>query len=274
MIEAIEHNTLGEACELLAKGFPGRSKAYWEDALQRIDDLGENRALGLPVGQIMRMDGRAHGVALTIASRRPSDTGLRVNLNFAAWYVEPDQRWRAPLMLRALTRTPCDVLTDLTPSQAVQALLPTFGFKPLTRGFVLDLAAIHKGGGQIVDLDAASTPLGELLCAHERFGAKAVMLHTRDGAQLPLLYRVVKFRGVRTAHILYCGANHVLHDHMGALSKHLWRQAIGLVKLEAPVDRNPPRGWLRTGREIRFARGQVSPDITDYLGSELSLFDW
>jgi hypothetical protein len=274
MIEAIEHNTLGEACDLLAKGFPARPRAYWEDALQRIDTLGENGALGLPVGQIMRAEGRAQGVALTIASRRPSETGTMVCLNFAAWYVEPDQRWRAPLMLRALARTPCDVLTDLTPSLAVQGLLPAFGFKPITQGFVLVLAGFHKGGGEIADLDIAATPMGELLRAHERFGAKAVMLHTRDGAQLPLLYRVVKFRGIRTAHVLYCGANQVLHDHLGALSRHLRRQAIGLVKLEAPVERTPPRGWLRTGREIRFARGPVSPDATDYLCSELSMFDW
>ncbi|UPT61489.1 MAG: hypothetical protein M0D54_13790 [Hyphomonadaceae bacterium JAD_PAG50586_4] len=130
MIEAIEHNTLGEACDLLAKGFPARSRAYWQDALQRIDTLGENGALGLPVGQIMRAEGRAQGVALTIASRRPSETGTMVYLNFAAWYVEPDQRWRAPLMLRALNRTPCDVLTDLTPPKPCRGFCLLSGSSP------------------------------------------------------------------------------------------------------------------------------------------------
>lgn len=275
MIEPIEESNFGEAVGLLAEGFPRRSRAYWAGALERIDALGENRALGIPFGHIMRTDGRAQGVALTIASRRP-DHGERerVHVNYAAWYVAPDQRWRAPLMMRALIRTPCDVFTDLTPSTAVRAILPSFGFKQITQGIVLDIAALHQGGGEVLDLGAVPTQTRALLSTHARFGGQAVALRSRDGALTPILYKIVKWRGLRAAQILYCASNRLLHGHLGALAKHLRREGIGLIKLDASVDGPPPRGWLRKGRELRFVRGPTRPDVTDYLGSELSLFDW
>jgi hypothetical protein len=275
MIEPIDDRNRSEACDVLARGFPLRPRAYWEDSLRRVERFGENAATGVPMGQLLRDEGRAAGVSLTIASRRPGADGIPLtHVNFAAWYVDAEQRWRAPLMLRALTRVRADVITDFTPSAAVQVLLPTFGFKPITQGFVLNLAAFHQSGGCVERLSGsagARLPIADTLLAHEPFGAVAVVLHTRDGAMTPLLYRVVKFRGIKTAHVLYCGANTQLHTHLGALSRFLRREGVVLIKLEAAIGETPP-GWVRAGREVRFARGQVLPDVTDYTGSELSLF--
>jgi hypothetical protein len=272
MIEPIEQSNTEEACELLARGFPLRPRDYWRDAFARIERFGENAATEIPAGLLLRDEGRPAGVGLTIASRRPTPDGrVLAHVNFAAWYVEEAQRWRAPLMLRALTRIKCDVITDLTPSTAVRALLPAFDFKPITTGFTLALSAFHGGGGHVENLEkGAGAPIASVLLAHREFGALPALLRSRDGADIPLLFRITSMRGLKTAHVVYCASNSRLHRHLGAVSSCLRARGVVLIKLDAPVGVTPP-GFSRAGREVKFARGQVSADVTDYTGTELSL---
>jgi hypothetical protein len=200
MIEHISEQNLGAALDLLAAGFRARPRSYWEHAAERISAFGGNAALNLPIGLLMRDGDRATGVAFTIASQRPHGEQSLSYVNFAAWYVEEDQRWRAPLMLRALTRLKCDVITDLTPSKAVQPLLPVFGFKAITTGYALNVTAFHGGDGVVEALDAGpgvDFPLKEVLLAHGAFGAIPAVLRASDGAATPLLFKPGRFRGLR-----------------------------------------------------------------------------
>ena len=159
MIAPIDDANHDLAVALLNKGFCGPSSAFWADALDRITRFGGNAAAGLPLGHMMFADDVPVGIALTIASlRQDPQGGHRTHVNFAAWYVEPQYRWRAPLMLRALARLPCDVMTDLTPSDATTALLPTFGFQKITQGVAINLCAFHRGGGVVTPLTPADAP--------------------------------------------------------------------------------------------------------------------
>ncbi len=274
MIEPINEKNLGAALDLLAVGFSTRPRSYWEHAAHRISQFGGNAALDLPIGLLMRDGDRPTGVAFTIASQRPHGERTLSYVNFAAWYVEEDQRWRAPLMLRALTRLKCDVITDLTPSKAVRSLLPTFGFKPLTTGYALNVTAFHGGDGVVEALNQgadADSPLKEALLGHGAFGAIPAVLHTSDGAVTPLLFKPGRFRGLKIAHLVYCGSNARLRTSLGAVARFLRRRGIMLIKLDVAVGQPPPPGWVRMGRELRFARGQAPEDVTDYMGTELSL---
>lgn len=279
MIAPIDDANRDQAVELLNKGFCGPSTAFWADALDRITRFGGNAAAGLPLGHLMFADDAPVGVALTIASLRAAPEGARTYVNFAAWYVEPQYRWRAPLMLRTLARLPCDVMTDLTPSDATTALLPTFGFEKITQGVALNLCAFHRGGGEVRALtedDASSLPDGvaALLLAHAPYRNIPALLRCRDGATVGLLFRTQRWRGLQMARVLYCGSNQRLFAHLGAVSAFLRAHGVALIKLEAPVGMELPPGWVRLGREMKFAKGAVSPDVTDYAGSELALLDF
>ena len=280
MIAPIDGTNHSLAVALLAKGFPCHAAPHWADALERIRRFGGNAALDLPIGHVMTIDGQPAGVALTIASRRADGCPEpQTHINFAAWYVEPAYRWRAPLMLRAVTRMPCDVLTDLTPSDPVRALLPAFGFRQITRGVAITPAALHRGGGRVLALEAAGADrmapgLRALLLAHAPFGNIPALLECRDGTAVALAFRRLRWRGLPMARVIYCGSNRKLFDHLGAVSSFLRGHGVALIKLEAPMDMPPPPGWLRAGRELKFARGPMPPDVTDYLGSELALLDF
>lgn len=279
MIAPIDDANQDVAVALLAKGFPGHPASRWAEAIARIRRFGGNAALGLPIGQVMTVEGEPAGVALTIASRREdAGSGPQTHVNFAAWYVETAHRWRAPLMLRAVTRMPCDVLTDLTPSDQVRALLPAFGFRQITRGVAINLAALHRGGGRVLALDdagAGSIPPGlrALLEAHVPFGNIPALLECRDGTMVALSFRLMRWRGFTMARMIYCGSNRQLFDHLGAVSSFLRGHGAALIKLEASMEMAQPPGWMRESRELKFARGPMPPDVTDYLGSELALLD-
>ena len=101
MIAPIDDANHDLAAALLARGFSGPSFAFWDDALNRIKRLGGNAELGLPPGQMMYANDQPVGIALTIASQRQDRAaGKRVIINFAAWYIEPEHRWRAAVMAR------------------------------------------------------------------------------------------------------------------------------------------------------------------------------
>ena len=89
-----------------------------------------------------------------------------------------------------------------------------------------------------------------------------------------MLFRTQRWRGLEMARLLYCGSNRRLFDHLGAVSAFLRGHGVALIKLEAPMGLDLPPGWVRLGREVKFAKGSVSPDVTDYAGSELALLDF
>jgi len=280
LIAPIDDANRDVAATLLDRGFSGPSVAFWANAFHRMDLLGGNAASGLPPGYLMFKNQRPVGIALTLASLR-TDASLRtrVHVNFAAWYVEPEYRWQSPVMLRALSRIPCDVLTDLTPSPTVRSILPSFGLRQITQGVAVNLAAFHRGGGHVSPLDEAQDAdflpgLKSLLCAHAQFGNIPLALHCRDGAVIALLLRVSRWRGMKMASVLYCGSNRRLFSHLGALSAFLRRQGVWLIKLEVPTGEDAPPGWFRHDYEVKYARGEIVPDVTDYAGSELALLDF
>lgn len=275
MIVPIDDSNVGRAIDLLTHGFAGSKRSFWEGAVARIHSYGENAALDLPIGQLLWDQDRPVGVALTIASRRPqADGSVRTHVNFAGWYIEPEARWRAPVMLRALTRVPCDVLTDLTPAPAVCAMLPAFGFRQITAGVSLNLVGLGAGAAGAVERadGARGGPVYDMLAAHAPFGAIPAVLRGADGVETPLLFKVTRWRNIPTARVLYCGANTHMLAHLGAVAGFLRRQGAVLFKLDAPFGARAP-GWFRPGREIKFVRGEISPDTIDFAGSELALLD-
>jgi len=275
MIVPIDSAKLGHAIDLLAEGFPAKPRAFWAECIARMERFGANAECGVPFGVFMMNGDAPTAIALTLASKRRLAGGDRTIVNFAAWYVKPEARARAPMMLRAIARLPYDVVTDLTPSVPVQALLPTFGFKPMTAGFSADLAplsALRPSDAHIEPLDPGAGGVEALLTAHEPFGAMTGALVTRE-ARIPFMFKTTRWRGLTAARLLYCGSNRVVLAHPGAIARFLVRRGAQVVLYDLPRNGPIAPGWRRGGRGLRFARGDVNPELTDYAGSELALFD-
>ena len=92
------------AVAVLSIGFPKATALFWQSALDRLRAFGGNAEAGVPIGHLLMADDKAVGVILTPARMRTRPDGTRQKIvNLSSWYIDPAHRWRAPVMLRAVT---------------------------------------------------------------------------------------------------------------------------------------------------------------------------
>jgi len=281
MLRPIDSSNSEVAIDLLARGFPKRSRTYWGSALWNMEQFGGNAAAGVPLGHILESGGRPVGVVLTPASiRRKRNGAIERTVNISSWYIEPDHRWQAPLMMRRLLGGTDAVFTDLTPSPAVQQMLPAFGFRKLSHDVAVNLLPLLAVTGsskvRVEDLDAA--PIGaidaearEFLAAHQKFGCVAAAFAEESNWQ-PLLFKPRKLRGIPAALLIYCECNSALYRNLGSVARYLLRRGKLALILDIPLNTSIP-GIPRRGQTQRFAKGGDFDGRTDLTGSEMSLFD-
>lgn len=280
MPRPLEVSDLPAARQLLCEGFPERSASFWHRAIEHLHLHGGNLAAGHPLGYGLFDGSTMVGVALTPASlRRKADGSLGRVVNLSSWFIRPEHRYRAVFMLRRMLADPQASYIDLTPSPAVQRMLPAFGMAVVNASTAIHLLpchAIHGGGKARVrplakDDDApAIGPLPQLLASHRRLGCVPLWLEHPDGADL-LVYRRIRVRGVPAAQLVYVASHRVLQRHLGAVARHLVSAGLLLLVCDSRVA-GPDRWHTRYRvRDLWYARGEDFSDRTDFLGSERCL---
>jgi hypothetical protein len=271
------------AASLLNEGFPSLSESFWLAGLKIVRARCSNASLGLPVGWLM-MDGeQAVAVALAPASVRLAADGQQQTLvNVASWYVRPQFRWRAALMLRAMLSDPNVVYIDVTPTPDVARMLTLMGFRAINVGVVVACTAVHAWrsapGVRVRELrpDDALPPYSpprDQIEAHRELGC--VPLLVEDGRQATLLiYRSKRMRGVPVARLKYIGSHVALNRHMGAVARLLLIKGFAFLSWDRrSTTPHSPFNVLRSGG-IWYARGGNFEDRTDFIGTELSLLNF
>lgn len=265
---------------ILERGFADRSRAFWQDGFRRIERLLRAGQIEAPFGYVLKGDAADAGVLLTIRSRRRIDGAETRICNLSSWYVEPEQRWYAPLMLRqAIKREGTNAITDLSPSDSVAELNATLDFSPWNEGMILAAslpwAALPKPSrwsiaayeprtrGMLDDEQAA------MVEAHLELGCLAAILAGPDGAS-PLIMRVVRRRGLRVADVLFAQSRHSLIKALPALMRFLLARGVCLAAIDGTRDLCPTGAHFRRGQR-RFFKGGMPRDRLDYAFSELIL---
>jgi hypothetical protein len=280
MLRPLLDEDLPAAAELLAEGFPERSLAFWRHGLQLMRRHAGNPAAGLPLGQLLVDGTRLVGVVLTPASLRGRPDGSQyVLVNVSSWYVKPEFRWRAGMMLRAVVADPRHVYLDITPNEHVCRMLPIFGFKPMntaTTLAVLPALALRSTHGAWVqplradhNLPAGAPPM-DMLLTHRELGCEPLLLQ-HDHGQTLFVYRRHRYRRLPLARLTYVGSHAHLQRHLPVLARHLLGRGIPLLSWDSRIDgpthlplvRKPGRSW--------FARGDDFADHTDFIGTELCI---
>lgn len=282
MLQAIDDNNLEHALALLREGFPGRDEAFWRIAVNRIKNTGDNQKLELPIGYLMKSGDGASGVVLTPAREHTNSDGTTQRvINLSSWYVRDHDRWRAPMMMRKLLSLENASFTDLTPTPSVQAMLKTFGFEKINSGVSLNILPLArlKGarGARVVPMSelAGETSASETWpspAAYEALNCLVAVLI--DGEeQIPLVFKRLHRQKVPLAMLIYSENNEAVYRNLAAIGAYLSRFGIHVLVLDIPTEGQIP-GIPRKKRGNKFARGVKANNQTDYLGTELSLFDW
>ena len=281
MLVPLEPRAFGVAADLLTEGFPTRSRAFWEQGLERLARGGGNAAAGHPLGFFWQEGGEPAGIALTPASlRRATDRPEERHINISSWYLRPEARWRAPLMLRGLFARKDTIFTDLTPTPEVARMLPAFGFQPVNQGLLLRplpwLALGSGGGARIAPLPAGETVAASgidaaLLDGHRAFGCLPYRLRDSEGEMLVVVRRS-RARGLPALRLVHAASHTRLERAIGAVARALLATRSALLITEARRSEEARGPWFRP-RGIWFAKNHTFEDRTDHVGSEMCLLD-
>lgn len=282
MLRAIDTSNEADAIDILTRGLAKRPRAFWQTCLARLHQAGGNAEADIPVGHLLMDGSTAVGVILTPASVRIDTNGRRQRLvNMSSWYIEPEHRWRGPMMLRSLIRDPDTIYTDLTPTASVQKILVALGFKAINAGesiIALPRAAIGSGRGvRVVALDAVpeqgiSAHTRRLLSQHVAYGCLALALEV-EGRWYPLLFKPCERRQIPGVRLVGCESHALLKRWIAPVARNLLsRGKLFLIRDMEPGE-EAGFGFARPGFALKYAKGGEFLDRTDFLGTELSLFD-
>lgn len=311
----IDESNLGRALDLLEKGMPERTRGFWQAGIERALAQGDNRALGLPIGRFMMDRERPVGVIFMLASRRDgSDLGSDLGsdrgpdrgsdrtagavVNLSTWYVEPEFRWRAALLLKSAIRDPAHAYTSLTPIPSVQKMLTVLGFVPCNDGLALTcvpVAALKPSAGRAVD--ALSLPPGTLSDRQQERMRRAAALgcvaiaHPQDGRHhgatphggrppdngwQTLALKPRRLKGVPAWRVVYADDLASVRVRLGSICRYLLAFGRPLLIVDRPADGRqataPGIALRHHGRA--FAKDLAAGAGLDHLGSELVYFDF
>ncbi len=274
-VRPLEAGDRDEAVSLLVKGFPADGEHFWRRCLDRQAAV-QKGGLGF---LLVDRSGAAAGILLTLRSRRTDASGRSGEIvNLSSWYIEPAHRMRAVAMLSAAMADQDAVYTDLTAAPHIHRLNEMVGFSRWNSGMILAAAAPFtampgRRGARIASFAEGRTALSAdeaaLLEWHEGDGHVAAVL--MDEAAHPLLFRLIRRKGVRFAQLIYAPSRKAVVQHMPALMRFLAKRGILFATIDADRDLCPVGAFFRAGRP-RFVRGPMDRDRLDYAFSELVLF--
>jgi len=282
----IDAHNYRDALPLLTEGFENTTAAFWEDGIKRLLASPAHAEDGEPIGHFIIADDTPIGLALLTASKRydADDKETQRIVNFSAWYLKPEQRWRMPLLLNKCMADPNAVYTDLTPAPHVVPILETLGFTQFNQGVELIngpvAAAIPAAPGKLSlwresSLADRSPQQRRLFEDHEKLGCYVWALDV-DGAVTPLIVKAVVKARLPLAGVIYCEDTALLDRAIPVVARALLRRGrLGLI-VDAPLDRAPRTTISRIGlpnKFPRFMKNGASARGTDYAYSELVFFN-
>ena len=227
--------------------------------------------------------------------RRHLDMRAQRIINLSSWYIEPEHRWRAPIMMRGILQDRQAIFTDLTPDPRVRRMLPAFGFSPINSGIAINVTPIDSMFGsahnRLVDLESVVEPAiaqetRELLLSQHEFGCFSAAFTLNETVH-PLQFKPRRWRGFPAAQLIYCESNSAVLANIGAVCRYLVRRGEALLLMDVPLGgevggfewrssgiKITSSGIKSSSSGIKFAKGGTFDNRTDYVGSELTIFDW
>jgi hypothetical protein len=262
--------------DLLHEGFPKRSRDYWEAGLRLLAARSPPEGCA-QFGHLLEVGGRPAGVLLMIFSASPDGAGPALRGNVSSWYVTPEARAYAGLLVLRALRPPDACFVNVSPAPGTLPIIAAQGFTRFCGGVFAALPALAGRGPGTVRPWATARGIPEadqrLLRDHDGFGCLGLWCETPDGG-LPFVVRRrrIKPGGIPCAQLIYCRSLEALERHAGALGRFLALRGMPLLLVPSDRPLNGVVGRLFPDRLPMYARGAVPPRIGDLSYTEAALF--
>jgi hypothetical protein len=269
--------------DLLTRGFPGRTHAYWMRGLRR---QGE-RAVpeGYPrYGYLLETDDRPVGALLLLYTSRIEAGVPAIRCNVSSWYVDPSFRVYSTLLTAKAQKNKNVTYLNISPASTTWPIIEAQGYKLYCSGlfFSFPLLSRAKPGvtAEIVTPQTqsiAGLPQAdlELLIGHVQYGCLGFVCHTSD-EPLPFVMAPKRIRTGRIPlpafQLIYCRETSDFVRCAGTIGRLLLRRGKPVVILDANEPIAGLVGFYTEARGRKYFKGPHPPRLTDLTETELVLY--
>jgi hypothetical protein len=265
--------------DLLTRGFPERSRTFWQQVLARLTE--RPAPADLPrYGYLLESDGRTVGAILLIFSRLRCAGATTTRCNVSSWFVEPAFRGYASLLVsKAFSHREATYL-NVTPAPHTVPILLAQGYSPVNKGIFVAVPALQSRGDAAVRVASANSGLPpgaepfehDLLLEHARYGCLSLWCTTAGGA-LPFVLRPRRLkRIVPCAQLIYARSVGDLVRCAGPLGRFLALRGRPLVIIDADGPIPGLAGKYLDARQPKYFKGPDRPRLGDLVYSETAMF--
>jgi hypothetical protein len=276
----IEQGDVAAVAELLIRGFPNRSRQFWYHALDQLTRREPPR--GLPkYGYLIEVEGVAVGAILLICAEMQAGGTVATRCNLSSWYVDPDYRAYAPLLVSQALRHKEVTYLNVSAAPHTWPIIEAQGFSRYSDGIFISLpalSAIAPQDKQVALFDSRHEPHAafepfeqHVLEQHAEHGCISLWCTTADRA-FPFVFRPRLVKGfVPCAQLIYCRDVADFVRFAQPIGRYLaWRGRFLVV-----VDANGPIpelvGVFRAGSKPKYFKGPQRPRLGDLAYTEYAI---
>jgi hypothetical protein len=277
----IETADVPDVVNLLARGFErDRKRAFWDRTLSRL--AAHSAPPEFPqYGQLLEANGRIVGALLQIFSQPAAHSAGNVRCNVSSWYVDPEFRSYAALLVSHALRHKNVTYLNISPASHTRQIALAHGYQRYSDGVVLALPVLSRAkpgaGARILDAGAVpDVPFDpaerDLLLEHAGYGCISFWCVTPERAH-PFVFRQRRIkRLLPCTHLIYCPGIDELVRYARPIGRYLLRHGSPLVVVDA---NGPIRGLV--GRYFddtmpKYFKGPQPPRFGDLAYTEIALF--
>jgi hypothetical protein len=266
---------------LLTRGFvPSRGRAFWANAWQLLTD--RPVPAGVPrYGYLLESGGLPVGVILLIYKEINDGPKPQLQCNFSSWYVDPEFRAFATLLISCTLKRKDVTYINVTPAPHTLRILKAQGFEQFSKGRVVALPTlswprwdcrVEPVTPQSAFSPAISASESALLRAHTEYGCISVICHAEDGPHPFVFARRLRWGLVPYVFLIYCRVPSDFVRFAGNLGWHLFGRGIPLVILDA---NGPVAGLVGPYSDTnpKYFKGPDKPRLGDLSYSERAMFE-
>jgi hypothetical protein len=266
---------------ILHHGFPDKSKDYFLAALHRLSV--HEPPEGTPqYGFLLQAGTKVVGALLTIFSLADSGEDQSVKCNVACWYVFPEYRVYAPLLVLQVGRNPAVTYTNISPAVGTWKTIEAQGYRRFSTGAFAGIPALAppcrhvKVSGIAVPAEGADRLAPHelrILRDHAQFGCISLVCLTAEGAY-PFVFRrrrVSRFL-LPCAQLIYCRDLKDLSQFAGPLGRFLALRGMAWMLVATPQPIGKMMGKYFQSKLPMYFKGPTRPATGDLAYTEAALF--
>jgi hypothetical protein len=260
---------LAALADLLARGFPRSTPAYWTRGFAHMRALPAIE--GVPrFGYLLEHDGAMVGAIVLISAMSGQGAAAHIRSNLSSWYVEPEFRSHSAALISVATKLKHVTYLNISPAPHTWRTLDAQGFTRYSDGQFAFIPALRGGGGRVL-APQPGHPDYDLLMAHRGYGCESLVCE-KDGALFPFVFKPRRLATppVKVMEAIYCRDMGELRRCAGALGRHvLARGFLGMIG-DGPLPAGP--GKYFPGKEPRYFKGPHRPHLNDLAFTETVIF--